>query len=173
MKKIEIYSSKKKFFLVLIVSLLFVVGGIYVFLNPESIKDESPLFVKVMGLIAMLFFGLGIYVSIKALIKNRLILVIDNIGINVNPEKSSETIEWKNITGFSEIKIQGAKIIIININNSDYWIEKEKNAIKKTMMKFNFNNYRSPFNLSANATQLSHTELMKLLNESLEQNRQK
>ena len=36
-------------------------------------------------------------------------------------------------------------------------------------MKFNFKNYGSPFNLSANSTQLSHSKLMKVLNEKFEE----
>ena len=160
MDKIEIYSSKKKLFLLLIASLLFVVVGIFMLLYFENIK-------KIIGLISILFFGLGIYFSIRGLVKNQLILVIDAIGINVNPKKSlSEKIEWKNIIGFSEIRIQGAKIVIIKVNNPNYWIEKEENQIRKKIMSFNTDNYGSPFNISANAMQISHLELIQILNDN-------
>ena len=171
MEKIEIYSSKKKSFLVLIASLIFVIGGIYMFMNAENFtgyRARSPIFTKGVGILSVLFFGLGIYVSIRQLITNQLILIIDKTGINVSPKKSlSERIEWKNIKGFSEIKIQSTKIIIIDVDNSDYWIEKEENLIRKKLMKFNVNNYGSPFNLSANSMQMNYTELMKTLNENL------
>ena len=171
MEKIEIYSSKKKSFLVLIASLIFVIGGIYMFMNAENLtgyRARSPIFTKGVGIMSVLFFGLGIYVSIRQLITNQLILIIDKTGIKKKKKKSlSERIEWKNIKGFSEIKIQRTKIIIIDVNNSDYWIEKEENFIRKKLMKFNVNNYGSPFNLSANATQMNYTELMKTLNENL------
>ncbi|WP_320815580.1 STM3941 family protein [Flavobacterium sp.] len=172
MEKIEIYSSKKKSLLLLIASLIFVVGGIYMFMNAENFtgyRARNPLFTKGIGIACVLFFGLGIYVSIRQLIQNQLILIIDKIGLNVNPKKSlSARIEWKNINGFSEIKIQSAKIIIIDVNNSDYWIEKEENGFRKKMMKFNVNNYGSPFNLSANSMQMNYSELMKTLNENLD-----
>ena len=172
MEKIEIYSSKKKSLLLLIASLIFVVGGIYMFMNAENFtgyRARNPLFTKGIGIACVLFFGLGIYVSIRQLIQNQLILIIDKIGLNVNPKKSlSARIEWKNINGFSEIKIQSAKIIIIDVNNSDYWIEKEENGFRKKMMKFNVNNYGSPFNLSASSMQMNYSELMKTLNENLD-----
>ena len=171
MEKTEIYSSKKKSFLLLVGSLIFVVGGIYMFMNAENFtgyRARNPLFTKGIGIASVLFFGLGIYVSIRQLIQNQLILVIDKIGININPKKSpSEKIEWKNIKGFSEIKIQSTKIVIIEVNNSNYWIEKEENVIRKKLMKFNVNNYGSPFNLSANSMQSNYVELMKVLNENL------
>jgi hypothetical protein len=34
-------------------------------------------------------------------------------------------------------------------------------------LKFNVKNYGSPFNLSANSMQISHQDLMKILNENL------
>ena len=171
MEKIKIYSSKKKSVLLLIASLLFVVAGIYMFMNAEnftSYRGSSPIFLKVIGIASVLFFGLGIYVSIRQLLKDQLILIIDKNGLNVNPKKSLvESIDWKYIEGFSELKIQSQKFVLINLNNSNYWIEKEGNAIRKKLMKFNVNNYGSPFNLSANAMQINYTELMKVLNENL------
>jgi hypothetical protein len=171
MEKIEIYSSKKKSFLLLIASLLFVIGGIYMFMNAEnmtSLRHRNPLFIKSAGIASILFFSLGIYVGIKQLLSNQLILIIDRKGVNVNPKKSlTECLEWKNINGFSELKIQSQKFVIIDVDNSDYWIEKEENGIRKKLMKFNVNNYGSPFNLSANSMQMNYAELMKTLNENL------
>lgn len=86
MERIEIYSSKKKSMLLLIGSLLFVVGGIYMLMNTESFtgyRTRSPFLIKTIGIASVLFFGLGIYVSIKQLITNQLILIIDRKGVNV------------------------------------------------------------------------------------------
>jgi hypothetical protein len=173
MTRIEIYSSKRKSFLLLVGSLLFVVCGIYIFMvadDPHKYRSTNPLFERGIGVLCVVFFGLGIYLSIRHLIKNRLILVIDEVGLNVNPNRApGERIEWKNIEGFSEIKIHSTKIVIIEVNNSHYWIEKETNKLKKMVMKFNSSNYGSPFNLSANSMQINHSNLLKLLKENLSQ----
>jgi hypothetical protein len=171
MEKIEIYSSNKKSLLLLIASIIFVIGGIYILMNAENLtgyRVRNPLFTRTIGIASILFFGLGIYVSIKQLLTNQLILIIDKKGVNINPKKSlTVCIEWQNIKDFSELKIQSQKLIIINVDNSDYWIEKEENGMKKKLMKFNTTNYGSPFNLSANFMQINHEELMKTLNENL------
>ncbi len=170
MEKIEIYVSKKKQTLLLIGSIIFIFLGIYFFLNVEifTYRHRSLIFKKGIGIIAIIFSMFGIYISIKQLLLKSPLLIIDKKGININPRKSlSESIEWENINGFSEIKIHKQKIIIIDINNSNYWIEKEENKVRKTLMKFNFNNYGSPFNFSASPLQINHMELMKVLTENL------
>lgn len=171
MERLEIYSSKKKSFLLLIGSFLFVIGGIWIFINAENLtgfRSRNPIFLKGIGIISVLFFGFGVYISIKQLITNQLLLFIDKAGINVNPKKStSKSIKWKNVDGFSELKIQSQKLVIIQVNNSDFWIENESNQMRKKLMKFNLKNYGSPFNLSANSMQINHAELMRVLNESL------
>lgn len=171
MEKIEIYSSKKKTLLLLIGSFLFVFIGICMFMDAENFNTfrlRSPILIKGIGIISILFFSLCFCFSIKQLIKNKLFLIIDKNGINVNPEKnSSEFIKWNNIEGFSELKIQSQKMVLIKINNPDYWIENEKNLIRKKLTQFNFTNYGSPFCLSAVSMQINHAELMKVLNQNL------
>ncbi len=171
--ELKLYTSKKKSFLLLIGSLLFVVWGIYAIITADELPyRNSPLFTKTIGLLSVSFFSLGIYASIKQLFSKQLVLVVGKNGVNVNPSKSStDYIEWKNLRFFTELKIARQKFIIVNVDNPEYWIEKEKNKVRKRLMKFNLKNYGSPFNLSANLTQLSHSELMKVLNEKFEEYR--
>lgn len=168
MERIEIYSSKKKSLFLLIGSLLFVLGGVYIFMNVEiftGYRSRNPFFIKIIGIISILFFGLGIYVSVRQLLSNQLILIIDNQGLNVNPKKSqTEFIKWKNIIGFSELEIQNQKIIVINVNNSSHWIEKEKNRLRKKLMEFSYNECGSPFSLATNTMQINNAQLIDILN---------
>lgn len=170
MDNIEIYSSKKKSFLLLIGATFFVIMGILMVMkagNDSTYRGQSPAFIKGVGIASILFFGLGIYVSIRQLIQNHLVLIVDKNGLHINPNKSSsEQIAWNDIQGFSEIKIHSTKLVIIDLYNSEYWIEKEQNKMKKQLMKFNLNNYGSPFSLSAQFMQINHNELMKILTEN-------
>ena len=84
----RIFSSKKKSFFLLIGSLAFVIGGIYAVVNAEvSPYRNSPLYTRAIGIASILFFGPGIYVSIKQLLKNQVILEIGKAGLNIYPEK--------------------------------------------------------------------------------------
>lgn len=171
MERVEIYTSKKKALGLLLLSLPMTILGVLVFVCANGILDNkgySPVLIRVVGAAIVSFFGLGIWVSFKQIISDMLVLVIDNAGIGVNPRKyPSHRIEWKNIDGFSEIMIKSSRIVIINVNNSYDWIDNEKNAIKRKIMEYNVLQYGSPFNISAVSMQVSHAQLMKILNENL------
>ncbi len=173
MNRKEIYTSKKKSILILLGSIVFVTIGVLSVMNPErfiTILFPNPDIIRIIGIASILFFGLGIFVGIKRLIKSEIALIIDPKGLIVNPKKSlTEFIEWKNILGFIEIKIQSQKIIIISVKNPEYWIEKETSTIRKKLMRFNLNNYDSPFNIAAAGLDIGYDELNFELNKYFEE----
>ncbi|PCI94689.1 MAG: hypothetical protein COB15_13615 [Flavobacteriales bacterium] len=172
MKRIEIYKSKKKSIMLLIISIAFVALGIWLLLEVDNFtgwRAGNPIFTCELGISSILFFGLGIFVGIKRLIKSEIVLIIDSIGLNANPKKSlTEFIKWGDILGFEEIKIQSRRLLIIDVKNPEYWFEKETNSIRKEMMRFNINYYNSPFNIGPSDLNISSYELNKKLNSYLE-----
>lgn len=168
MNRIEIYTSKKKSILLLIGSIIFVILGIWMIMNAYNFtgwKARNPFFTQAIGVISILFFGFGIFVGISRLIKSELALIIDSKGLNINPKKSlTEYIEWKDILGFREIKIQSTRILIIGVKNPEHWIGKESSSIRRKLMQFNLNNYDSPFNIAASGLDISYEELNDKLN---------
>ncbi len=172
MDRIEIYTSKKKSILILIGSIAFVSLGILFIMNPERFVTrifQNPGIIRIAGIASILFFGFGIFVGIKRLIKSEIALIIDPVGINVNPKKSlTEFIKWDQILGFEEIKIQSTRIVIIGVKNPQSWLEKEASTIRKKLMQFNINNYNSPFNIAASGLDISLDELNDKLNRYFE-----
>lgn len=172
MDRIEIYTSKKKSILLLIGSIAFVVLGFWLLLDADNLtgwRARNPIFIQGIGVASILFFGLGIFAGIKRLIKPEIALIIDPNGLNVNPNKSlTDFIKWDNILGFEEIKIQSTRILIIGVRNPEYWLNKETNTIRKKLMKFNIDNYNSPFNIAASGLDISSDELNEKLNSYFE-----
>lgn len=168
MERIEIYTSKKKSILLLIGSIAFVALGIWLLMEADNLtgwRARNPIITRGIGIASILFFGLGIFVGIKRLIKSEVALIIDPIGLNLNPKKSlTEFIKWEDILGFEEIKIQSTRILIIGVKNPESWLEKETSTIRKKMMQFNINNYNSPFNIAASGLDISSNELNEKLN---------
>lgn len=138
MERIEIYSSKKKSLLLLIGSIAFVALGIWLLLEADNLtgwRARNPIFTRGIGIASILFFGLGIFVGIKRLIKSEISLIIDPKGLNVNPKKSlTEFIHWTDISGFEEIKIKSTRIVIIGVKNSDYWLDNETSGFRRKLM---------------------------------------
>jgi len=168
MERIEIYSSKKKSLLLLIGSIAFVVLGFWLLLEADNFtawRAGNPFISRGIGIASILFFGLGVYVGIKRLIKSEIALIIDTIGLNVNPKKSlTEYIKWNDINGFEEIKIQSTRIVIIGVKKPDYWLDKETSVFRRKLMQFNINNYNSPFNIAASGLDISSDKLIETLN---------
>jgi len=171
MDKIEIYTSKKKSFLLLICSIVFVVIGIWLVIEADNLtgwKARNPLLTRGIGMASIIFFGLGTFVGIKRLLKSELALIIDENGLNLSPKKSlSEFIKWNDIVSFEEIKIHSTRILIVHVKNSQYWLAKETNSIKKKLMQFNINTYDSPFNIASSGLDISSAELNEKLNHFL------
>jgi hypothetical protein len=168
MERIEIYSSKKKSLILLIGSIVFVVLGFWLLLEADNLtgwRARNPIFTRGIGIASILFFGLGIFIGIKRLIKSEIALIIDSKGLNVNPKKSlTEFIKWSDINGFEEIKIQSTRIVIIGVKNPEYWLDKETSEFRRKLMHFNISNYNSPFNLAASGLDIRSDKLIETLN---------
>lgn len=168
MERIEIYSSKKKSFLLLIGSIAFVALGIWLLLDADNLtgwRAGNPIFTRVIGIALILFFVLGIFIGMKRLIKSEIALIMDHQGLNLNPKKSlTEYLLWSEITGFEVVKIQSKRIVIIGVKNPDYWLDKEKSGVRRKLMQVNINNYNSPFNIAAFGLEIDSDKLIEKLN---------
>ena len=168
MERIEIYSSKKKSLLLLIGSIAFVTIGIWLLLEADNLtgwRARSPILTRGIGIASIIFFGFGIFVGIKRLIKSEIALIIDSKGLNVNPKKSlNDFIKWTEIKNFEEIKIQSTRIVIIGVKNPEHWLDKETSGFRRKLMQFNINNYNSPFNIAASGLDISADKLIETLN---------
>ena len=112
-----------------------------------------------------MFFGLGIFIGIKRLIKSEIALIIDYQGLNINPKKSlTEFIKWSDVKGFDEIRIQSTRIVIIGVKNPEYWLNKETSTFRRKLMQFNISSYNSPFNIAAAGLDISSDKLIETLN---------
>jgi len=177
LKRIEIYTSKKKSIFLLVISIVFVLAGIWLFLEADNLtgrRARNPIFNRGIAVATILFFGFGIFVGIKRLVKSEIALIIDTLGLNLNPKKSlTEFIKWEEILGFDEIKIKGTKILIIKVKNPNYWLENETKSIRRKIMKININTYTSPFNISAASLDISSNALNEMLNNYFEEYKNK
>jgi hypothetical protein len=161
MKKIEIGRSRIKTFFVLLGAVGFVVGGIWMLMASDTHLSE-----KIVVGIGLLFFGAAIPLGIKKLIKNETALELSKKYLIIEPKSSKKyVLPWDKITGFREVSIKGAKIILIKVRNPQDWINEEANTIKRKMMQFNFNNYGTPFCVTSSGLSISHKKLLELLND--------
>ena len=168
MESTNLYTSRKKAALVLLGSLVFVAGGIYMALQPEQFKRHPDMFTLAIGVASALFFGLCAIIASRQLITKKLALAIDNKGLAINSGRMGQAvISWDVITGFSGFKLRHQTFIVINIKDPEYFISQESNAIKKRVMRLNVKMCGSPFTLLPGIYEINHSDLLLLLQKSM------
>jgi len=168
----EIPLSKSKLILTFAGSLLFVGLGIWFVLKPTTFANpilHSPRIVFVVGLAAILFFGLCAIIIFRKLFDQRMGLIINSEGITDNSSGvSSGLIVWSNITGISTAQIQSQRFILIMVTNPEKYIEAQTGSFKKRMMKINYRMYQTPVCISANGLQCNFDELYQGITENFQ-----
>ncbi len=97
------HASKKKAALLLAGSIGFVLLGYW-------LRNDSP----IVGWASMLFFGLGIPVSLFILFSKRIYLLLDNQGFEMASPIKTVRIGWQDVVGFDLVSMTGAKMIAIH-----------------------------------------------------------
>lgn len=155
--KIEIPLNKTKLFLGIVGSLLFVILGVWLFMNASDLHRNSvrfisnPQVIKVVGVIAVLFsLAIGTF-GFKKLFDKKVGLLIDKNGITDNSNASSlGFIPWCDITGVRTEKVMSTKFLIIEVQKPNEYIEKEKSVIKRRLLASNMKMYGTPVSITSN-----------------------
>lgn len=170
--KIEIQLSKTKILLLLIGAAVFVVLGTLFIMNPEQFK--SPIFrnkgtIRIAGIVAVAFFGICLVFIARKLFDKKVGLTIDQNGITDNSNATSVgLIEWTDIIGIGTIQVASTKILMLDTDKPDKYIEKAKNGISKRAMKANYKMYGSPISIISNSLKIKYDDLEKLIREEFE-----
>ena len=167
---VEIPLSKKKITLIFIGSLVFVALGVWFVMKPGTFSNDGPLrnstLVTVVGIAAILFFGLCAVYALRKLPGNKPGLIVDESGIIDNSGAvSAGLILWTDINSLSVITVQKQKFILLHVKNPMDYIGRQRGAFKRKMMKLNFKMYGSPLTISANGLKITFNELHRLIAE--------
>ena len=181
--RIEIPLSKNKIYLLLFGVVVFLVGGFWMFIEPENarlfynpiikrflyLNSES---IQIIGIVGIIFFGaIGIY-GIKKLFDKKAGLIIDTNGITDNSNATSiGLIEWNDILRIRTKQVMSTKFLLIDIVNPEKYIEKAKNRIQAKLMKVNLNMYETPLSITSNTLKYDFGELEELIKKELKRNK--
>ena len=179
-EKIEIALSKDKLVLMLIGALTFVIIGIWLVVAPPTINNlffGNPTRLLIIGIVAIVFFGLcAVYIARK-IPDNKPGLIIDKTGLTDNSSGvAAGQILWSDIENISVLEIHRQKLIMLVVKNPQDYIDKQTSGFKRKMMQMNFNMYGTPLSITSNSLKINFDELLKILDyhfqESRKQNEQ-
>jgi hypothetical protein len=173
--KIVIELSKSKLTKLLIFSVLFLVGGLWMITTNPQISNpvfNNPI-VKTLASYGSAIMGLfGVYFFARKLFDKKPGLIIDENGIYDNTSAFNfGLIPWNDISQIYERTIQASiaskqRFVTIGLLNPEKYISRETNAIKRKLLAVNAKSYGSPIHISTNGLKINHADLLKILNEA-------
>jgi hypothetical protein len=173
--QIEIPLSKKKLIKMLIGSIAFVAAGLWFLIKPPTISNPffgNPTTIFLIGLAAILFFGLISVYFIRKLQDNKPGLIITSTGLIDNSSGvSAGQILWTDIENISVIEMHRQKLIMLEVNDPQSYIDKQTSSFKRKVMQMNFNMYGTPLSITSNALEINFEELLNILNNHLNASR--
>lgn len=173
--EIVIPFSRIKILLIFLIVLVFVVAGIWLLSDAESIANGSyrrrnPDFIRILGIASVIFFGIGGILAFKKLFDKKKGLIINKNGIIDHSSGTSiGLIKWEDITGIGIVKIRSQKFVMIEVSNPEHYMSLNKNRLGKMTMRANYYKYGSPISISAITLKTNFKELLMTIQEKYEQ----
>lgn len=166
MSEIRIGLSKRKIFLALIGSAIFVILGIQFILNPEhfaSHSHRSPEFLKIVGFASVIFFGICLIFILFKIFDKKPGLIINDNGITDNSHYGSVgLIDWSKIKGIRTVQVKSTKILLIDVSDPEEFIKKSSWTIA-LLMKASVKMCRTPLSIASTSLNCNFDDLEKLV----------
>lgn len=169
MEKNIIELSKRKLIALFIAAVGFVFFSIWFIVAPSDFVNfltRSEKVVFTIGIIGVVFFGAIMITLFIKLFDKKPGLIIDNEGITDNSNYSSVgLIRWPEIIGIETKKVYSTRFIILQVNNPDDYIRKNR-GLKKMLLKQNLAKYGTPITLTSGGLDSTFDELERLISDS-------
>lgn len=168
---IKINFSRKKIITILLLSIVLSTLTIAMFLYPEKftsslLRSELPLIIG--GIIGTLFLFLSVCFLLSKVFKKTAIVISEKGIYDRTNIISVGFIPWEDITGIRTAEIKSNKVLLIDVKNPNKYIKSSKNIIQKTLIKINYQSYKTPISLNAKMLECSFSELERIIIDSFE-----
>ena len=100
---------------------------------------------------------------------NRPALILDELGFDDRSSLfSAGFVLWKDVRSVSVIVVGKQRVIMLELNNPDQYIQGQNNFIKKQILKMNFKLYGAHLGLSSNGLDITFDDLYEQLNKRID-----
>lgn len=162
-KSIEIQISKTKVLLLILGCLTFVVLSLWLWNISDHQVRRSPTMMKIVSILGVSFFGLGLVVGAKKLFDKRPGLIVNDSGIQNNLGIGKGLfVSWKNMDRIEIVRIKSTQLLLIFVNNADEIINAESKW-KQKIMRYSLKSFGTPISIGSGALKMEFVTLAKLL----------
>jgi hypothetical protein len=124
MQEIVIKTSVWKAILILFISAAFVAGGIF------TILRSNDLFLNIIGIIGIVFFGVGFFVLLYHVSDRRPRIIIDEKGIT-DRTLGIGRIDWEDIESVDLASVSSTKFVVLYLKDTGKYLKRLSNTSRK------------------------------------------
>jgi hypothetical protein len=142
----------------------FVAAGAWLFtMDDRTIgRYRDPVYVHGVGLVAIIFFGLGGIIGARKLFDRRPGLQFTEAGIVDNASGvAAGFVLWSDITGTMIYTIKRSRFLVVKVMGPEKYIA-IGGVLRRSLNRMTFKTFGSPIALSSNALAISFDELVRL-----------
>ncbi len=148
-------------------SCVFAAGGLWM-LHLDAAEIEHlpgfnlPWLTHGLGVVLIVFFGLGVLVGLRKLLDRRPGLVLDAKGLHDNTSGvCAGLVPWSDITGFSVFQVYGQRSLIVHVSDPRKYA-KRGGIAGRVLRRINLKLCGSPVAITAQSLQIDFDDLIDL-----------
>ena len=163
METISIPLSKRKLWLLLLASCLFVALGIWLWGQAPSYDDIDRIKATFASVSCVIFFGLCFPIFMFKVVDQRAGVVINDKGIyRMGVFNYHDVIPWEHITHCTIGKIERTKLLYIHVDNVEEVVAR-MSPVARWFQRMTIGSTGTPFSLSSAALQGNFDDLKELI----------
>lgn len=163
MQTISVPLSKRKLWLLLLASCLFVALGIWLWGQAPTYDDFDRIKATFASVSCVIFFGMGIPIFLFKIIDRRAGVVLNDKGIyRMGVFNYHDVIPWEHVTHCTIGKIQRTKLLYIHVDNVEEVIA-HLPPFQRWLQRLGIASTGTPFSLSSAALQGNFDDLKSLI----------
>jgi hypothetical protein len=161
--RIEILLSKTKLTWLLLGSFLFFTIGTLLLANPAFLDLSafgSPFLTRIIGLSAVVFFGIaGFFIFKKRMDKTPGLVLSEEGAYDNSSAVSVGFIPWSDVVEITETRVLNQLFINLVLKNPQEYIDKQTSLFKRKTLQVNYNAYGTVVGISANSLKINYPQL--------------
>ena len=163
--------DKRKIGLRLLGAAAFVGLGLWLLLRPPALDHGllgNPTGLRVVGLLAVLVFGLFAGLLAQKLVDPAAGLILSEEGLWDNAGGlAAGLVRWADITELKVVQQGRQPLILVMVRHPQVYIDRQGSGLKRRLMQANLSAYGSPISLSAGTLAMDFAPLYALLQQRL------
>lgn len=158
--RIEIEFNKSKIIFLLLISSVFFIAGILIFVFGDRQANAAPGLRNAIAIAAIGFFGCTLIYGLKKYLNKKPALVLNHQGILDNASALAPVfIKWEEITGFNIAQVKRAKFVLIYVKDAEEFLD-NASFFKRMMIQTNIQMYGTPISVAASDIHCNLDELV-------------